>query len=101
MLLEICVNSIQSALNAEQGAAHRIELCQQLQVGGITASAGLIEHCRKSISIGLNVLIRPRAGDFCYSSQELELMKADIRMAKALGADGIVSGLLLPNGFDN
>lgn len=98
MILEICANSIQSAINAELGNADRIELCQQLSVGGLTPSSGLLKVVREAIDLDIYVLIRPRAGDFCYNQQEFEVMKANILHAKDLGADGIVSGVLLPNG---
>jgi copper homeostasis protein len=98
MLLEICANSIQSAINAELGGADRIELCQQLSVGGLTPTAGLLEMARESIDIDIHVLIRPRAGDFHYSTLEFDMMKRDILRAKDSGADGIVSGVLLANG---
>ena len=98
MLLEICANSIQSAINAELGGADRVELCQQLSVGGLTPTTGLLEMARESIDLDIHVLIRPRAGDFHYSTLEFEMMKADILRAKDSGADGIVSGGLLANG---
>lgn len=96
--LEICVDSIQSAIAAEEGGAQRIELCSSLSEGGITPSAGMIEAARKSISIGLHILIRPRRGDFLYSPLEFEIIKKDIEVAKKLGADGIVVGALKADG---
>ena len=70
MLLEICANSFQSAKNAQEAGAHRIELCQALSVGGITPSYGLLKKVKKELSIETYVLIRPRSGDFCYSGSE-------------------------------
>ena len=94
MLLEICANSYQSALNAEQAGAHRIELCQELSVGGITPTYGTLKKVLEDINIPVFVLIRPRSGNFVYSDAEFEIMKADIEICKALGSHGIVSGIL-------
>ena len=94
MLIEVCANSLQSALNAEKAGAHRIELCSELAVGGITPSYGLLKTVRENISIPVHVLIRPRSGDFTYSNAEFEIMKTDIETCVALGFDGIVSGIL-------
>ncbi len=97
-LLEICVDSIASALHAQTGGADRIELCENLAQGGVTPSAGKIAQSKRLLSIPVMVLIRPRKGDFLYTDLEFELMLDDIRRAKDLGADGIVSGALLPDG---
>lgn len=94
MLLEICANSFQSAKNAQEAGAHRIELCQALSLGGITPSYGLLKKVKKELSIETYVLIRPRSGDFCYSDSEFEVMKRDIQICKELGFKGIVSGVL-------
>lgn len=94
MLVEVCANSLQSALNAQSAGADRIELCSELGVGGITPSYGLLKSVRKHISIPVHVLIRPRSGDFTYSDEEFEIMKEDIALCLELGFEGIVSGIL-------
>jgi len=93
-LIEVCANSLQSALNAEKAGAHRIELCSELAVGGITPSYGLLKAVREQVGIPVHVLIRPRSGDFTYSDGEFEIMRADIAICRDLGFDGIVSGVL-------
>jgi copper homeostasis protein len=98
VVLEICVESTDRAIAAERGGAHRIELCSDLSCGGLTPSAGLIDATRQQVRIPIHVLIRPRAGDFCYSSPEFEIVARDIRAAKDLRVDGIVLGILNPKG---
>ncbi len=97
MLVEICANSYQSAINAERAGAHRIELCAELAVGGVTPSYGLIKKVTEVLSIPVFVLIRPRSGDFIYSDEEFQIMKTNIKLCKELGCDGIVSGVLKPD----
>ncbi|EDP72477.1 Copper homeostasis protein CutC [Flavobacteriales bacterium ALC-1] len=94
MLLEICANSYQSAKNAKGAGAHRIELCQELSVGGITPSFGLLKQVVENLQIPIFILIRPRGGNFVYSDVEFEIIKSDIQICKDLGCQGIVSGVL-------
>lgn len=94
MKLEICANSYKSAKNAQEAGAHRIELCQELSVGGITPSYGLLKQVIDTLSITVFVLIRPRSGNFVYSEEEFDIMKQDIQLCKNLGCSGIVSGVL-------
>ncbi len=98
MLLEACVNSALSAMEAQKGGADRVELCENMSDGGCTPSAGAIRLARERLSIGLFVMIRPRGADFLYSEDEFLIMKQDIRVAKELGADGVVFGILNPDG---
>ena len=95
---EICANSVASCIAAQEGGANRVELCAGIPEGGTTPSYGMIRSARECISIALNVIIRPRGGDFLYSEEEINEMLYDIRVAKELGADGLVFGCLLPDG---
>lgn len=95
--IEVCANSVQSALNAQTAGAHRVELCGNLWEAGTTPSHGVIKKARELLEIDVFVLIRPRGGDFVYSNLELEVMKEDIQACKAMGVNGIVSGALHPD----
>ncbi len=98
MQFEICAVNIQSALAAEKAGAHRIELCSALDVGGLTPSPGLIRAAVRTLSIPVNVLIRPREGNFCYSDVEFGIMLDDIRFCREAGANGVVVGALTASG---
>ena len=95
--LEVCCGDMQSVLAAKEGGADRIELCQALEVDGLTPSA---EMMAEAIGLGIpvQVLIRPREGDFVYDEAEVETMLKEIRLAKRLGANGVVIGALKPDG---
>lgn len=95
---EICANSAESCVAAQEGGAHRVELCAGMPEGGTTPSLGEIKLARKLIDIKLHVIIRPRGGDFLYSPLELDIMEEDILAAKEAGADGVVFGCLTPDG---
>lgn len=97
--LEICANSVDSCIAAQEGGATRVELCQGIPEGGTTPSAGMIKEACERIDIPVHVIIRPRAGDFFYSDTELRQMVYDIRVARELKADGVVFGCLTPEGF--
>lgn len=94
ILKEVCVESFKEALEAEKRGADRIELCENLSVGGTTPSYGTIKKSLEKLNIPVFPMIRPRGGDFCYSFDELEIMKEDIKMCKSLGVKGVVFGML-------
>jgi copper homeostasis protein len=98
MLLEIVVYNIESALRAQEGGADRIELCDNPGEGGTTPSYGTIEVVRQNVSMDVYVMIRPRGGDFLYSSYEFYTMKRDISQCQRLSVDGVVFGILNPDG---
>lgn len=98
ILFEICAGSVTSCLAAQAGGADRIELCDNLLEGGTTPSYGAIACARETVSIALNVIIRPRGGDFLYSDVEFEVMKRDVLACRELGVDGVVIGMLTADG---
>ena len=98
-VLEICAGNLESANNAQAGGADRVELCAYLQEGGITPSYGVIKACRKVLThTKLNVMIRPRGGDFLYSEDDLAVMVEDLKICLDLGVDGVVFGALTCDG---
>ena len=98
MILEVCVDSVESAVNAKLGDADRIELCGDLVVGGITPSLALYERIREKVDIPIHVLLRPRFGDFLYSEEELEVLIRQAKMFAEAGADNLVIGCLTADG---
>lgn len=96
--LEICVDSVESAIEAQNAGAHRVELCNNLMEGGTTPGFGTITSARNNLSIGLNVIIRPRGGDFLYTDLEYDIMRRDIEICGECGVDGVVIGLLRSDG---
>lgn len=96
--VEAAVDSFTSAQLAQEAGVHRIELCGPLHDGGTTPSAGLIARCLERLLVSVHVLVRPRVGDFVYTDDEFEIMKRDIAVAKELGVDGVVVGILTPEG---
>ncbi len=98
IIVEVCVDSVESALAAQEGGADRVELCANLFEGGTTPSLGMTEAVRSLLSIGLHVIIRPRGGDFYYSDHEMDVIRRDILAAKKAGCDGVVAGFLKEDG---
>lgn len=98
MILEACVDSVESAIAAQQGGADRLELCSNLIIGGTTPSMALYQEVIRNVSIPIHILIRPRFGDFLYSDHEFNVMCREVRAFKQEGAKGIVIGMLLQDG---
>lgn len=98
MVIEICSNSRQSAINAKAGGANRIELCDRLEVGGTTPSADDIRYCVHQLHLRTHVLVRPREGNFCYSEDEFAQICHEVEMCRQAGAHAVVVGFLTPEG---
>lgn len=96
--LEVCVDSVESAIAAQKGGANRLELCASLVIGGTSPSLCLFQQVKQECSIKINVLLRPRFGDFCYSKHEFEILRKEVQLFREAGADGIVIGCLNPFG---
>ena len=94
MIIEICATSIESILNAQNAGAHRLELCENYSIGGVTPSERFINEAIKVSSLPINILIRPRGGDFIFNDKEYELMINKINLFKALNVNGFVIGFM-------
>ena len=99
MIVEICANSRQSAINAMAGGARRIELCRQLELGGTTPTEDDIRYCVHELKLRTHVLVRPRAGDFVYTDAEFEQICSEVKMCRRCGAHAVVVGFLTPDGM--
>lgn len=96
--LELCIDSVISGMNAQEAGANRVELCDNLYEGGTTPSIGMIRMLREKLSIDINIIIRPRGGDFLYSESDFNIMKHDIVQSGKEGVNGVVFGILMSNG---
>ena len=97
-ILECCVDSVESAINASNGGANRLELCANLSIGGTSPSIFLFKEIRKISSIPMHVLLRPRFGDFLYTDYEKNIIKCEVELFRDAGAEGIVIGALKKDG---
>lgn len=97
-ILEACVDSVESAVAATRGGATRLELCANLIIGGTTPSVALFDAVRSAVDIPINVLIRPRFGDFLYTDAEYDIMRREIELFSARGANAVVIGALNADG---
>lgn len=97
-VLEVCIDSVESAIEGAAGGADRFELCSNLIIGGTTPGMALFKEVRKVTDIPIRVLIRPRFGDFCYTDYEFSIIREEVKMFKESGADGVVIGILKNDG---
>ncbi len=98
MIVEVCAESVGSAVTAQRAGAYRIEFCDNMAEGGTTPSIGQIIEARERVGIKLYPIIRPRGGDFCYDEAEFEVMRRDVEMCGRAGCDGVVIGMLRRDG---
>lgn len=98
-LLEVCADSVESAVKAQEGGADRVELCSGLVIGGLSPSPAMFRQIRMYTDLKIRVLLRPRFGDFCYDKYEFLTLKEETEMFRDLGADGVVIGCLRPDGM--
>ncbi|XP_014281691.1 copper homeostasis protein cutC homolog isoform X2 [Halyomorpha halys] len=96
--MEVCIDNLESAINAERGGAIRLELCSALSDGGLTPSVGFLRIVKQKVKIPVFVMIRPRSGDFIYSEDEIEIMSEDMKILQENGADGFVFGITTSTG---
>ena len=97
-ILECCVDSVESALAAQEGGADRLELCSALIIGGISPGIALFEQVKKYCELPVRVLLRPRFGDFLYTEHEFEILKKEVVLFREAGAEGVVIGCLTKDG---
>ena len=95
---ELCVDSVESAINAGKGSGKRLELCSNLVIGGTTPTEALFNEVKRNTELPIHVLIRPRFGDFLYSEHEVNIIKNEVKKFRELGADGVVIGMLNKDG---
>ena len=100
-LLEVSADSVRSAIAAQEGGADRVELCSGLVIGGLSPSPALFREVKRNTDIKVRVLLRPRFGDFCYDGYEFRVLRDEVEMFRDLGADGVVIGILNPDGTLN
>ncbi|MGE5110069.1 MAG: copper homeostasis protein CutC [Acidobacteriaceae bacterium] len=98
VLLEVCCGSLDDAIEAERGGAQRVELCSCLFLGGLTPSIGSVIEARRRLKIPIIAMVRPRGGGFCYTQAEFAAMQHDARAMLDAGAEGVVFGILNPDG---
>lgn len=95
---EVCLENAESVVNAEKGGASRVELCSDLFEGGLTPSLGMLRTCRRLSRIDISAMVRPRSGDFCYTDEEFQVMKEDVKIFREEGIFSVVFGILTPDG---